>query len=50
MKTLNQKFENLKNLLKQLGNVAVAFSGGVDSAYLLYEAVKNNVDKTHFFD
>lgn len=30
-----QKLENLKNYLKQLNSTAVAFSGGVDSSFLL---------------
>lgn len=29
--------------------VAIAFSGGVDSAYLLYEAVKHNVEVTAYY-
>ncbi|MBA7690845.1 Pyridinium-3,5-bisthiocarboxylic acid mononucleotide synthase [subsurface metagenome] len=33
------KFENLKNLLGEMGKVLVAFSGGVDSSFLLKVAV-----------
>ena len=31
---LEEKFKNLKNSLKSYGNIAVAFSGGVDSTFL----------------
>lgn len=33
------KYTNLKNTLKRLGNVLIAYSGGVDSAFLLAVAV-----------
>ena len=34
----HEKYENLKNLLKSYGSLAVAFSGGVDSTFLLKTA------------
>lgn len=35
---LNEKYENLKNIIKNYGSLAVAFSGGVDSTFLLKAA------------
>lgn len=32
---LQQKFQKLKDILKELGSVAIAYSGGVDSTFLL---------------
>lgn len=32
---LNKKYEDLKNYFKQLGSVAIAFSSGVDSTFML---------------
>ncbi len=38
MEVLDEKYECLRNYLKSLGSVAVAFSGGVDSTFLLETA------------
>ena len=38
MSTLSEKYENLKKYLQELGSVAVAFSSGVDSTFLLKTA------------
>ena len=35
---LQQKYDALASNIKQLGHLAIAFSGGVDSSYLLYAA------------
>ena len=37
--TLKDKHESLQNILKDLGQVVVAYSGGVDSTFLLKAAV-----------
>ncbi len=38
MDALEQKYQRLQEILTQFGRVAVAFSGGVDSTFLLYAA------------
>lgn len=40
MDELHLKQQKLESYLKEAGKIAVAFSGGVDSTYLLYEANK----------
>lgn len=39
MSTLETKVTQLRDLLRQMGQIVVCFSGGVDSSYLLAEAV-----------
>lgn len=40
---------NLEEFFSEHKKVALAFSGGVDSAYLLYSAVKNNADVCAYY-
>ncbi len=37
---IETQYRNLANLLKRMGRVLVAFSGGVDSTFLLHAAVE----------
>lgn len=43
--TLDQKYENLKGILHNLGSAVVAYSGGVDSTFLLKVAYAELGDK-----
>jgi uncharacterized protein len=38
MDLLHEKYENLKNIIRDMGSVLIAFSGGVDSTFLLKTA------------
>ena len=38
MESLSQKFEKLKNLLREMDRIAIAFSAGVDSTFLAKDA------------
>lgn len=40
---------NLASFFKENPKTAIAFSGGVDSSYLLYAAVKNGADATAYY-
>lgn len=45
MKQLQEKYQELKELLTSMGSVVVAFSGGVDSTFLLHAAKEALGDK-----
>lgn len=44
-----EKLLDLKDFFEKYDKVALAFSGGVDSSYLLYEACKNKTDVKPYF-
>ena len=46
MDALEQKYQRLQDILTQFSSVAVAFSGGVDSTFLLYAAQDTLGDNT----
>lgn len=46
---MQTKVNNLHNFFKENNKVAIAFSGGTDSVYLLYEAVKSGADVTAYY-
>ena len=47
--TAEQKQQRLLDWLRQQGRVAVAFSGGVDSAYLLWAATESGADAAAYY-
>ena len=44
--TLNNKINNLDDIIRSSGKIVVAFSGGIDSSFLLYRASQLNADVT----
>lgn len=44
--TLNSKIEKLDEIIKSSGKIVVAYSGGIDSSYLLYRASQLDADVT----